>query len=173
MRRQNEDPPVSDLEAHIGYWLRRVSNQVSGRFARALQTLHVSVAEVGVVLGHIHEREETKPGELAIALGLTRGAVSKILDKLETKNWITRKMMQGDNRVQLLSLTRHGRRILPQLAETADHNDDRFFECLETGEKGHALGNCLRKLTDFHQIQLLPIAITAQNMSLKRHGLQK
>jgi DNA-binding MarR family transcriptional regulator len=155
MRRQNEDPPVSDLEAHIGYWLRRVSNQVSGRFARALQTLHVSVAE-WVVLSHIHEREETKPGELAIALGLTRGAVSKILDKLETKNWITRKMMQGDNRVQLLSLTRHGRRILPQLAETADHNDDRFFECLETGEKA-MLRQLLRKLTDFHQIRDVPI----------------
>lgn len=33
------------LERHLGYWLRRVSNQVSGAFARALQERGLSVAE--------------------------------------------------------------------------------------------------------------------------------
>ncbi len=148
-------PSPSGLETHLGYGLRRVSNQVSGAFARALQTRHVSVAE-WVVLSQIHERPDTQPGELAGALGLTRGAVSKILDKLETKKWISRQTLPQDHRVQLLSLTRHGRRILPELAKTADQNDQHFFACLDAGEKV-LLRRLLQKLTDFHHIRAVPV----------------
>jgi len=38
-------PDNSALEVHFGYWLRRVSNHVSGTFAKALQERQVSVAE--------------------------------------------------------------------------------------------------------------------------------
>jgi len=145
----------SGLETHLGYWLRRVSNQVSGGFARALQTRHVSVAE-WVVLRQIHERPESKPGELAGALGLTRGAVSKVLDKLEAKKWIRSKILPEDNRVQLLTLTGQGRRVLPQLAEIADRNDEHFFDCLDADEKA-MLRRVLRKLADFHQIRDVPV----------------
>jgi hypothetical protein len=62
------------LESHLGYWLRRVSNQVSGAFARALQTRHTSVAE-WVVMCQLQERPGITPGELAGRLELTRGAV--------------------------------------------------------------------------------------------------
>jgi hypothetical protein len=36
---------VASLESHLGYWLRAVSNQVSGAFAARVETLGVSVAE--------------------------------------------------------------------------------------------------------------------------------
>ncbi len=91
-----------DLERHLGYWLRRVSNHVSGAFAKALQARHTSVAE-WVVLCRVQERPGITPGELAEALALTRGAVSKIIDKLEAKNWIARSAKPEDSRVQLLS----------------------------------------------------------------------
>jgi len=60
-------------------------------FARSLQQ-HVSVAE-WVVLSHVAARPEVRPGGLADHLGLTRGAVFKVLDKLEGKKWITRRTM--------------------------------------------------------------------------------
>jgi hypothetical protein len=75
---------ITQLEDHLGYWLRRVSNAVSGAFARALQEKQTSVAE-WVLLREVHERGQTAPGELAESLGLTRGAVSKIVDKLDAK----------------------------------------------------------------------------------------
>ena len=43
------------LEKHLGYWLRRVSNAVSGEFARALQEKQISVAE-WVLLSVLSER---------------------------------------------------------------------------------------------------------------------
>jgi DNA-binding MarR family transcriptional regulator len=153
---RREERPPSALELHLGYWLRRVSNHVSGAFARALQTRHTSVAE-WVMLRHLQERPGITPGELAEALVLTRGAVSKVIQKLEAKNWITRFTKPEDNRVQLLSLTRQGRRVLPQLAEIADQNDQQFFDCLDAGEKA-ALRRLLCKLAEFHEIREVPIA---------------
>src|ERR1700753_1242674 len=88
---------VPELESHLGYWLRRVSNAVSGAFSRALQEKQTSVAE-WVLLRELHARGQAAPGELADALGLTRGAVSKIVDKLEAKDWLQAEIREGDNR---------------------------------------------------------------------------
>jgi DNA-binding MarR family transcriptional regulator len=60
------------------------------------------------------------------------------------------------HRVQLLSLTRQGRRVLPQLAEIADRNDDRFFDCLDVNEQD-TLRHLLRKLIEFHHIRDVPV----------------
>jgi DNA-binding MarR family transcriptional regulator len=143
------------LQAHLGYWLRRVSNHVSAAFARSLQQRHVTVSE-WVVLSQIGARPEVRPADLAYQLELTRGAVSKVLDKLEGKKWITRRTMPDDYRVQLLSLTRQGQRALPQLADIADRNDERFFGCLDAHEKD-TLRHLLRKLIEFHQIRDVPV----------------
>ncbi|MEZ5391284.1 MAG: hypothetical protein R2724_00065 [Bryobacterales bacterium] len=49
--------PGSALDAHLGYWLRRVSNHVSGVSRKACRTANVSVAE-WVALNHIDEHPE-------------------------------------------------------------------------------------------------------------------
>lgn len=144
-----------ELESHLGYWLRRVSNHVSGAFARSLQTRHTSVAE-WVVMCQVQGRPGITPAELAEGLDLTRGAVSKIIDKLEAKQWVAHSTKPEDGRVQLLSLTRRGSRILPELAAIADLNDQEFFEGLDSDEKA-TLRRLLGKLVEFHQIRNVPI----------------
>src|ERR1700743_285588 len=98
---------LPQLESHLGYWLRRVSNAVSGAFARALQEKQTSGAE-WVLLRELHKRGQAGPAGLADYLGMTRGAVSKIVDKLETKGWVRAGAKEGDSRYRLLSLTRRG-----------------------------------------------------------------
>ena len=144
-----------DLNSHLGYWLRRVSNHVSASFAKALQARHTSVAE-WVVMCQVDERPGITPAELAVGLDLTRGAVSKIIDKLEAKRWVAHAAKPGDGRVRLLSLTGEGRRVLPELAEIADQNDRRLFDGLDSGEKA-TLRRLLGKLVELHQIQNVPI----------------
>jgi DNA-binding MarR family transcriptional regulator len=146
---------ISGLESHLGYWLRRVSNAVSGEFARSLRAKQTSVAE-WVLLRDLHECEPTTPGELAEALNMTRGAISKIVDKLQAKGWIRSRVNPEDNRGQLLSLTSAGRRALPELATIADRNDDRFFACLDAGEQS-SLRSLLTKLAEHHQIRDVPV----------------
>lgn len=146
--------PAPKLETHLGYWLRRVSNAVSGSFSRALSEKQTSVAE-WVLLRELHDRGQTSPGELANSLGLTRGAVSKIVNKLDAKGWIQTDSMEGDSRFRLLSLTRAGRRSLPVLAEIADQNDARYFDCLSAREKS-VLREVLIKLADHNHIYDVP-----------------
>lgn len=144
----------SQFETHVGYWLRRVSNAVSGSFARSLQGRQTSVAE-WVLLRHLHDWKQATPGELADALTMTRGAISKIIDKLESKVWIRSRIKPEDHRVQLLSLTAAGRRVVPELAKIADDNDDRFFGPLDDAER-RALRDLLIKLATHHQIRDVP-----------------
>ena len=150
-----ERPLANELERYFGYWLRRVSNHVSGKFKRALRTKGTSVAE-WVVLCHVQERPGITPGELAEALGLTRGAVSKVIDKLEAKDWILGSTKPGDQRVRLFRITRKGGQILPELRKIADSNDRAFFCVLDEAERG-ALQRLLFKLIARHDIQAVPI----------------
>ncbi|WP_129779156.1 MarR family winged helix-turn-helix transcriptional regulator [Peristeroidobacter soli] len=146
---------ANPLESHIGYWLRMVSNQVSGSFARALQERQISVAE-WVALNQIGNTPDPTPARLADSMGMTRGAVSKVLDKLDAKNWIARTTSDQDSRVQFLSLTAAGRRLLPQLTAIADGNDERFFNALTKSEQA-TLRGLLRKLADAHHITQTPV----------------
>ena len=145
---------IPELESHLGYWLRRVSNAVSGGFSRALQDKQTSVAE-WVLLRELHQRGQAAPGELASTVGLTRGAVSKIVDKLEAKGWVQTEAKEGDSRFRVLSLTRAGLRSLPVLAEIADQNDESFFDCLNAREKS-VLRELLIKIAERNRIHDVP-----------------
>ena len=126
MARQTE---VSRLESHLGYWLRYVSNHVSHGFSLKLAARDVTVAE-WVVLRELYDGE-TAPSALADRLGMTRGGISKLADRLIAKGLITRRANAGDRRFQTLALTRKGRTEAPKLAALADENDAEFFAHLE------------------------------------------
>jgi DNA-binding MarR family transcriptional regulator len=145
---------ISEIESHLGYWLRRVSNAVSGGFSRGLQAKQTSVAE-WVLLRELYKRDRAAPGELAATVGLTRGAVSKIVDKLEAKEWVHAEGREGDSRFRVLSLTRAGLRNVPVLAKIADQNDESFFECLSAREK-KILRDLLIKIAEHNRIHDVP-----------------
>lgn len=146
---------MNDLEDHLGYLLRRVSNQVSGEFERALRARSISVAE-WVVLSRVGSKRGITSGELANELNLTRGAISKIVEKLEAKGLISRSSVEDDARVKKLFLTGNGNELLPQLVQIADDNDRRFFDGLSSSEK-KALRRLLQKLAETNRISDVPI----------------
>lgn len=146
---------ANPLEVHLGYWLRLVSNQVSGAFANALQEHQLSVAE-WVALVHVDRHSGITAAVLADTMGMTRGAVSKVLDKLQSRQWLLRSTSQRDNRAQLLTLTRSGKRVLPALTGIADDNDEHFFAVLGASER-NALRRLLQKLATAHRIHSPPV----------------
>jgi DNA-binding MarR family transcriptional regulator len=122
-----------DLTAHLGYWLRFVSNAVSQAFARKLEGRGVTVAE-WVVMRELYDEEAVAPSRLAGKLGMTRGAITKLADRLIGKAFVTRKASPTDARAQTLALTAQGRRLVPELAALADRNDAEFFDHLTKAE---------------------------------------
>ena len=86
---------------------------------------------------------------------MTRGGVSKLVDRLVSKKLITRRDRRDDRRFQSIALTAAGRRLIPQLAALADQNDEEFFHPLSTGERA-ALIAVMKKLVQAHGLQTLP-----------------
>ena len=127
-------PSVSELTSHLGYWLRHVSNHVSLAFARKLEGRGVTVAE-WVVLRELHGADALAPSRMAQRLGMTRGAITKLADRLIAKALVVRKADPADRRAQTLALTDKGRRLVPELAALADANDAEFFDVLAVKDR--------------------------------------
>ena len=146
---------VSDLQSHTGFWLRFVSNHVSYSFARRVGASGVTVAE-WVILREMFDAEVTSPSALARATGLTRGAVSKLIDRLLRKKLLTRAEAPDDRRFQDVALTAAGRALVPQLAALADENDEEFLHPLSREER-EALVSTLKKLVHTNRLGKMPI----------------
>ena len=145
---------VSELKKHVGFWLRFVSNHVSHAFARKLLLSGVTVAE-WVVMREMFDEEEISPGVVAERIGMTRGGVSKLVERLVGKELVTRQDRSDDRRFQSIALTAAGRRLLPRLAALADQNDEEFFHPLSARERA-ALVEEMKKLVETHGLHTLP-----------------
>lgn len=126
--------PVSDLSAHLGFWLRTVSNHVSHAFAGKLAGKGVTVAE-WVMLRALYGKEPMPPSRLAEDMGMTRGAISKLADRLIGKTLVVREASAEDGRAQTLALTPQGTKLVPELTALADRNDEEFFAPLSAEER--------------------------------------
>ncbi len=125
---------ASNLDDHAGYWLRYVSNHVSHAFAQQVESQGVTVAE-WVLLRQIFETETANPSQLAVSVGMTRGAVSKLVERLLRKKLVERSYSDDDRRFQTVELTAAGKLLVPTLARLADENDHKFFGHLKPEEK--------------------------------------
>lgn len=148
-------PPVSDLATHLGFWLRMVSNHVSHAFAGKLADKGVTAAEWSLMRS-LYGKEPTSPSRLAEEMGMTRGAITKLADRLIAKALIERKASTNDGRAQTLALTARGFGLVPELAALADRNDAEFFECL-TREDRETLERLLKHLAERGHMTAIPI----------------
>jgi DNA-binding MarR family transcriptional regulator len=145
---------ASELSAHLGYWLRFVSNHVSHAFKLKVEARGVTVAE-WAVLRQLWGRDSQQPNQLADDLGLSRGAISKLIDRLVNKGFIERTTDAADRRYQSLALTTTGRRLVPILARLADENDAEHFGHLDP--RRHAeLMDLLQSLVQRHGWKDIP-----------------
>jgi DNA-binding MarR family transcriptional regulator len=144
-----------ELTDHTGYWLRMVSNAVSQDFARKVSGEDVTVAEWSFMRA-LYDFEPTPPSVLAEKMGMTKGAISKLAERLVAKGLVEKVESQEDRRAHSLSLTREGRGKIPVLASLADQNDAAFFGVL-TKEEHETLDRILRVLAERRDLKATPV----------------
>lgn len=147
--------PVPDLTAHLGYWLRYVSNHVSQAFARKVEANGVTVAE-WVLMRRLLDEKGIAPSRLAERVGMTRGAITKLADRLIAKSLLVRMSNPDDGRAQMLALTPAGRALMPKLAALADANDAEFFDHLSDKDRA-ALLRIFRGIVKKRDLKSLPV----------------
>jgi len=118
----------SNLEDHLGYWLRCLSNFVSESFAARLLRHDISV-EQWVVLRTLYDHQGVTLNRAAELIGVDKSSLSRMMERLVKRGWVSRQE-GGDRRSIELSLTTVSRALVPKLAKLADENDAAFFHTL-------------------------------------------
>lgn len=123
----------SDLEDHLGYWLRCLSNFVSGSFEQKLSGHDISVAQ-WVVLRTLFENSGVTLNQAAQLVGVDKSSLSRMVERLVKRGLMDR--AEGNDRRSVgLTLTEAGKRLVPQLAKLADENDYAFFRTLNEKQR--------------------------------------
>jgi DNA-binding MarR family transcriptional regulator len=128
----------SDLEDHLGYWLRKLSNNISDGFAERLEKHGVSVAN-WVVLRILFNHETLPLKDIVTQVGVDQGALSRMVERLMVRGLVVRKESPNSRREVAISLTEAGRKLVPKLAQEADENDRVFFKQLPAKRRAELL----------------------------------
>jgi DNA-binding MarR family transcriptional regulator len=142
----NKSEP-SDLRRHVGYWLRCLSNLVSGAFAEKLAAKDISVAQ-WVVLRTLYDKRDVTLQQAAAEVGVDKSSLSRMAERLVRKGLLNR-AEGGDRRSVGLSLTPSAMKLVPQLAKLADENDEQFFRVLSARQRQEFLST-IKQLLDAH-----------------------
>ncbi len=128
----------SNFEDHLGYCLRKLSNQVSRAFAERVEKHNVSVAN-WVVLRLLFDHESLSLKEIVSHVGVDQGALSRMVERLVVRELVTRKESPCSRREVAISLTEAGRKLVPKLAREATENDRAFFNRMPEQQRRHLL----------------------------------
>jgi DNA-binding MarR family transcriptional regulator len=115
----------------------------------------VTVAE-WVFMRTLFDLAPTPPSVLAGKMGMTKGAISKLAERLTAKGLVAREESRNDKRAHSLSLTTEGRTKIPVLASLADENDAEFFDVL-TKKEHETLDRILKVLAKRRGLKATPV----------------
>ena len=115
----------------------------------------MTVAE-WVLLRQLLDEESLAPSLLAERMGMTRGAISKLADRLIGKSLLIRAANPEDGRAQTLALTAKARALVPQLATLADANDAEFFDHLVPNDRA-LLRRILQEIVEKRGLKSVPV----------------
>jgi DNA-binding MarR family transcriptional regulator len=136
---------INGLYDHAGYWLNRLQAEMHGQLERRLAEHGVTAAQWGVLIALHKGASETVRG-LATFLNVDGGAVTRLIDRLEGKGLVQRRVDRADRRSVILSLTEAGQALTPLLAQAADEHDAAILQGLTAAERRQFMGALSRLL---------------------------
>jgi DNA-binding MarR family transcriptional regulator len=152
---QTSKVDLEDIDSYLGYWLRFVSNQVTSSFQQKLSSQGVGITE-WIILRVLYNIQPCSLTLLAEEIGVDKGVVSRLADRLEKEALIKRTVSSEDRRFFSIELTQQGRKLLPTLAEIASENDKAFFGDL-TKKEASGFMVLLKKLVVLHNFKVKPL----------------
>jgi len=143
--RQNEKKSHF-IDDYLAYLLARASQSVSNEFRASLSSVGVSVIEWRV-LSTLYDHPQISVGKLSDIVLCKQPTLSKAIDRMESKGWITRTLNNQDRRRISVSIDEAGTKIVRSLLSEAmelEHSELDGFDQNEIAE----LKKTLRKLID-------------------------
>lgn len=108
---QNDDIHI-DFENSIVPWLGRTIKGIDYAFQELLKHHDLDLTkEQMIVLKKLHDEDGLNQNELAFLTLRNKSSLTRLLSKMEHKNYITRKQSTKDKRVNNVYLTRLGKAV--------------------------------------------------------------
>jgi DNA-binding MarR family transcriptional regulator len=147
------DAKTADPHTTIGPLLNRVRAALAAAVDEALSTdkevsrYELTFAQV-VVLGTLHNGDTQCAGEMCKLLTYDRGAMSRMLDRLELKGMIRRVRRPGERRMITLEITEEGEAVFPKVKVIAVGVLNRFLRGISKSEVRQTEGVLRRMLAN-------------------------
>ena len=126
-------PALGNLDAYLGYHLRRAHNRSLKRIDQALAKLQLTTAMYGV-LELLSCNAELSQGRLAKAVGLTNPSMVPLVDKVAERGLVERCRHEHDRRSVHLKLTPEGRRFWTRAARVVREHENHLRAGLSDAE---------------------------------------
>lgn len=114
----------ADITQTTGYLIHEVSRLINRAYDKRMSELGLTRAQWWV-LAKLHVHNGVTQSELAIELGFTKAAVGLLLDRLESKGWLKRKVQPSDRRARCVYRTAKAASLIERMQNIAiDMNRD-------------------------------------------------
>ena len=133
-----------DLDAHLGYLLRRAQLAGFEAFHRATERIDITPARY-TALTIVSANPGLSQSDLGAALGTARSGAMQVADWLEARRLAERRRREGDGRAWGLHLTQHGKGFLARVKRSVRARDLEFAQRLSRAEQAQ-LRRLLEKL---------------------------
>jgi DNA-binding MarR family transcriptional regulator len=115
--------PVYTLENYasdesIGFLLKRTGMALALSFDRSLAEFDMTHAQLAIFVRLLHRNARTA-SDLARDLATDSGAMTRLLDRLEEKEFVKRTRSNADRRVVEVALTQKGKKMADQMTQVA------------------------------------------------------
>lgn len=121
-------------EGHLGYLLRQANVAFRGSVERALSDLDITLPQY-VVLTMVRAYPKISNADLARLSLLTPQTVSVIVGNLKRAGMLRSEPHPIHGRIQTLSITREGEKILSRCRQRVAPLEDRLTAAMSTGER--------------------------------------
>jgi DNA-binding MarR family transcriptional regulator len=134
------------LSARPGFLIRRLHQIHVALFIEECSAENVTPVQYSV-LSELRQRDGSDQTALGQAVALDRANIADVLDRLEKRGLLGRRVSPLDKRMRLVTLTPAGRALLTRLEAAAIRAHERTVEALPPVERQRFIRNMLRLVT--------------------------
>ena len=121
----------NEFKAVIG--IMRASNLLVGDLKRTLKNYPINATEFSV-MEFLYSKGEKSIQEIRDRILLASGSATYVVDNLEKKGYVIRKISQKDKRVTYIGLTETGMKLIDDIFPTHKKNTKKIFKKINDKE---------------------------------------
>ena len=108
-----------DPDSSIGFLISDVSRLLRRVYDRRVEPLGLTRSQWRVLV-HVYRREGISQTALAQVLEIEKPTLGRLVDRLEQKGWVERRIEDRDQRARRLVITEQARPLIDQMEELAE-----------------------------------------------------